>query len=54
LLDQEHGVTASGAPEEALQADVLSAAYGATIQVAVHPLTGTPLVHAVVQGEHAP
>lgn len=54
LLDQEHGVAAVGTPGGALQADVLSAAYGATIQVAVHPLTGTPLVHAVVQGEHSP
>lgn len=46
LLSPEHGVLAHGAPKTVLTEDHLSSAYGGTIRVCRHPLTGAPLVSA--------
>lgn len=46
LLGLEHGVLAEGTPREVLTEHTLSLAYGAPVRVAVHPVTGMPLVWA--------
>jgi iron complex transport system ATP-binding protein len=48
LLARDHGVVAYGTPGDVLTETQLSKAYGASIRVSTHPLTGTPLVSADV------
>lgn len=54
LLSSDHAVAAAGPPEQVLTSAHLSAAYGAAIQVAPHPLAGTPLAAAAPRGKEAP
>lgn len=49
-----HGIIAAGRVPEVITEPLLTRAYGATIRVCVHPLTGTPLVAAETRMEAAP
>ncbi len=46
LLGRDHTLVMQGAPEEVLTAANLSAAYGSSLEVCAHPVTGTPFVTA--------
>jgi iron complex transport system ATP-binding protein len=49
----QEGLLAHGAPEAVLTEELLSEAYAAPIRVCAHPLTGAPLVTAVVDAAQA-
>jgi len=53
LLSAHRGLLAAGEPEEVLTEARLTAAYEASIRVARHPITGTPLITADPREEDA-